>query len=784
MEEGEMDNQLTDFSINLQQIEFLAPKMNQGIGVIFVIQGDLTVETNSRFYQLKEKDVLVINRNQVYQAKGNKGNHILLLQISDRFMKQSYEAYPNSRFECFSGDVDMEKDAVINRIRKLLAELMIAYFRRSESYRIEIQSYVSEILLILIRRFKQMGRIQERIDTGDQRIREIIYYMEENYHQKITLDDVSEKFYLSSSYLSRYFKEKVGTGFNHYLMNIRLEHAVKELLYTSDSISHIAMNNGFPNVKSFVHYFKEAYKKTPKLYREENQETGMDTMKTYDIKDAVEIIQSSSIIGELGMLLTDSDVAFTSIETEAEELKLDIRQVSPSKINRPIHNLAIGELSELLKEGVRLQVLMAKEEIGLENIAVRRLIGGTTFIPPVETDEIIATTSPYYNADFVLNFLRKHDLGLFIRIDYVEISRDEENYISEMQDFIKHCLNVYGTSYIEKWYFMFYEPSATAVLVSELERVYLKLYRSVKALIPKVKVGAFLPFSYKDEKTSKNHTWLVEKKVPIDFYGYEANQNEIIDFEELGDDRFSLAKGYIKEKTVKLKTYLRKHGKNQPISLISWNTLSGNTRFTNGTFFRGALVLQNALDLADEVESIGFWINTEQHEKSGRDRKIRMEGLELFHFFSGKRPAYFAMQFFDRLNGDIIARGSEYIMTKNDRGYQLVLMNINNVNPHFTIEETFLKKLNKEVRVTISGLEPGEYQIRKRVFDKDFGALYTKWWDLNSKYGMDEEVINYINETSKPSLELFDQVIDGDWSMYAYMSLNAIHFFDIRRAFY
>lgn len=60
-----MDNQLTDFSINLQQIEFLAPKMNPGIGVIFVIQGDLTVETNSRFYQLKEKDVLVINRNQV-----------------------------------------------------------------------------------------------------------------------------------------------------------------------------------------------------------------------------------------------------------------------------------------------------------------------------------------------------------------------------------------------------------------------------------------------------------------------------------------------------------------------------------------------------------------------------------------------------------------------------------------------------------------------------------------------------------------------------------------------
>ena len=774
---------MADFTIQLQAIESIAPRLNHGIQIILLIHGELTIETNSQFYPLKERDVLVINRNQLYRATGSKENRVLSLTISDRFMLEQYEEYPYSRFECFSGGTNMGRESMFNSIRKLLAESMISYYRRDESYRIELQGYVSEILLILIRRFKQAGSVLERIDTGDERLTQIIEYMERNYNQAITLDDLAERFYLSTGYLSRYFKSKMGIGINRFLMKIRLEHSMKELLYTSDSISNIAMNNGFPNTKSFVGYFKEIYETTPKIYREENQMEEIDVVKTYDFDDTTQMIDSPEVLEKLGMLLAEVDESYTNSETQFSELNLDLGQVVNHKINRPMHNLAIGELREILKEGVRSQILMAKKDLRLDNIGIRQLIGGSTFIKPVETDEIIATTSPYFNADFALNFLQKHNLSLFIRVDYKEITNDEAHYFNELTNFIKHCLNVYGRSYVEKWYFMFYEPSVSAVSASELQRIYMKLYETLKVLVPTIRIGAFLPFSSQSEKTPANHKWLVEGDVPVDFIGYEANQNEVIDFTELGDDRFSLAEGFIKGKTEKLKRYLKRHGKNLPLSLVSWNTLSGNTRHTNGTFFRGALVLKNALELADEVQSIGFWINTEQHEKSGRNRQIRMEGLELYHYFNGKRPAYFAMQFLERLTGKIIAQGSSYVITEHDRGYQLILMNINNVNPYYSVEETFLKKLNKYVRFTISGIEPGDYQIRKHVFDKDNGALYTKWWQLNSKYGMDEEVIDYITSTSQPSLELFDERIDGDWSFYSYMTVNAIHFYDIRKAY-
>jgi beta-xylosidase len=67
-------------------------------------------------------------------------------------------------------------------------------------------------------------------------------------------------------------------------------------------------------------------------------------------------------------------------------------------------------------------------------------------------------------------------------------------------------------------------------------------------------------------------------------------------------------------------------------------------------------------------------------------------------------------------------------------------------------------------QVKITGLEAGEYQIRKHIFDKDHGVLYTKWWNLNSKHGMGLEIIDYINGSSHPDLEIFDEMIVCEWS--------------------
>ncbi|WNS76425.1 helix-turn-helix transcriptional regulator [Bacillus sp. DTU_2020_1000418_1_SI_GHA_SEK_038] len=262
-----MNDALSDFQISFQHIELLVPRINKGIQFILVISGELKIETSSRFYHLAENDLLVLNRNQLYQVQGNEQNRVMILSISDSFMDHHYADYRNQRFECYSREIDLGREEMILAIRKLLANVMISYYRKDECYRIEVKSYICQMLLILIRSFKEEGSVIQKIDTEDRRLLQIIDYMERNYDQLITLEEVAKKYFLSTSYLSRYFKQKMGMGFSRYLMNIRLKHSMKDLLYTTDSISQIAMNNGFPNTKSFSAFFKEVYGMTPHVYR-------------------------------------------------------------------------------------------------------------------------------------------------------------------------------------------------------------------------------------------------------------------------------------------------------------------------------------------------------------------------------------------------------------------------------------------------------------------------------------------------------------------------------------
>ncbi|WP_411833845.1 helix-turn-helix domain-containing protein [Neobacillus niacini] len=778
-----LDNPLSDFQLSFQQIDVLVPRVNNGIQFILVISGELKIETASRFYHLEEKDLLVINRNQLYQVQGSENNRVMMVTISDAFMDHHYADYRNRRFECYSREIDLGREEMISSIRKLLANVMISYYRQDESYRIEVKSYICQMLLILIRGFKEEGSVTEKMDTGDLRLSQIIDYMEKNYDQMITLEGIAKEFYLSTGYLSRYFKNKTGMGFSRFLMNIRLKHSMKDLLYTTDSISQIAMNNGFPNTKSFSTLFKEVYGMTPHVYRDNHYVQKEDSVKSYSNEDVSNFIHSPEMVAKLSSLMLDDQKTYSHTETRYEKLPLDLSKPATMKVNAPSHILEIGEIINLLNEDIRSQVLDVNRDLHLRFIGVRNLFSNTAIPQEVETDEEIPTTSPYFTIDRALEFLKQQNLSLFIRSDYMNISRNEEFYFTKLTQFIKHCLQVYGELFVQQWHVMFYEPYYTGVEPKELQRVYLKLHNVWKTMVPQVQVGVYMPFSFGKEKTSDHHAWQLEHGASIDFIGYNANQNEVIDFKETADTKFDLAREYIKDKTDKLKRYLKRNQLDKPLHLVSWNTLSGNTRYTNGTFFRGALVLKNVLDISNDVETVALWVNTIVHEEVGKDKRYRMDGVELFHYLHGKRPAYFALMFLKRLHGEIVAHGKDYVMTQNERGYQLILMNSTIINPYFSLEETFLQKLNKEIHVMISGMPKGEYQIRKHVFDKNHGALYTKWWSLNSKHGMDAEIIDYIIHSSRPSLEIFDESIEEDWSFYTYLSSNAIHFFDIRKTY-
>ena len=94
-------------------------------------------------------------------------------------------------------------------------------------------------------------------------------YLNTNYAEKITLDDLSDKFYINKYYLAKSFKERYGVSVNNYLLNVRITKAKELLRFSDKSIEQIGIECGLGQANYFSSKFKEIEGIPPSVYREQ-----------------------------------------------------------------------------------------------------------------------------------------------------------------------------------------------------------------------------------------------------------------------------------------------------------------------------------------------------------------------------------------------------------------------------------------------------------------------------------------------------------------------------------
>lgn len=109
--------------------------------------------------------------------------------------------------------------------------------------------------------------IQLRSNVSRGVLADIEKEIKENFNQNITLRDLSQKYYINSSYLGQIFRKKYGVSFKDYLCDIRIEKAVHELITTDKKITLIAEEVGYKDLDYFTSKFIEKKGMTPAKYR-------------------------------------------------------------------------------------------------------------------------------------------------------------------------------------------------------------------------------------------------------------------------------------------------------------------------------------------------------------------------------------------------------------------------------------------------------------------------------------------------------------------------------------
>ncbi len=100
-----------------------------------------------------------------------------------------------------------------------------------------------------------------------------IAYIKRNLMNKISLEDVANHVYLSSSYFSKIFKKEMKQSFNSYLNQARIE--TSKRLLTDDSLSLVEISNlvGYEDQSYFTKVFKKITGVSPGKYRESRGNT-------------------------------------------------------------------------------------------------------------------------------------------------------------------------------------------------------------------------------------------------------------------------------------------------------------------------------------------------------------------------------------------------------------------------------------------------------------------------------------------------------------------------------
>ena len=102
-------------------------------------------------------------------------------------------------------------------------------------------------------------------------IKEALSYIEQNFQNDISVEDISAFCGLNRSYFGKIFHDTIGRSPQEFLISYRMTKAVELLKITSLSIADIGNAVGYPNQLHFSRAFKNTYGTSPRSWRNENK---------------------------------------------------------------------------------------------------------------------------------------------------------------------------------------------------------------------------------------------------------------------------------------------------------------------------------------------------------------------------------------------------------------------------------------------------------------------------------------------------------------------------------
>ncbi|BCZ44587.1 AraC family transcriptional regulator [Clostridium gelidum] len=249
--------------------ETMAIHIHDCYEVYYSISGGKQFLIDNKLYDINPGDLFVINQFEShYVSQISKMIHErIVISIHPDFLKSISTTKTDlsycftHRDENFSHKLEFDKEQQ-NRFMYFINK--IASCEGFGSDMIEYSSFI-ELMTNLTKAFVDNKDSLLSCYKYNNKIQEIIGYINDHVIENITITHLAEHFFLSESYICRIFKLATGTTINKYITARRISIA-KSLLSNGSSISDVYIECGFNDYSNFLKSFKKAVGVSPKKY--------------------------------------------------------------------------------------------------------------------------------------------------------------------------------------------------------------------------------------------------------------------------------------------------------------------------------------------------------------------------------------------------------------------------------------------------------------------------------------------------------------------------------------
>jgi xylan 1,4-beta-xylosidase len=770
--------------IALRKNEQVQPT-NKRIHIIYVLEGSVTIKYMDEETRLKTKGYYILESSKIYNISQVLGNIFLLSFEYDNglFKKQNHYYVFSGNSEVNSSPVELELGTKMNNILKLFA------VQQKHTHAYVYEAYFGTIALLekCFRHKRSKKNFEQNLKN---RINEIKFYIDTNFSKEISLSELASIFYVSEPYLSKIFKMEVGTSFSQYLQQRRLIGVKTDLVSTNESVTTIALNHGFSNINSFNKLFKMNVGMTPTEYRKE--------ITTNDLIETPNTTTHNNIHQTL-------TTHFAMIDNQVEEnQKLISNSVDVHHTGIFNHSwkqiINLGYATDILQTNVEQQIQTMQRDIPFyygriwgifsDGLIMENRINGKVRYNFGKVDKIIQillknNLKPFL--DFGIKPKMVIDQEYHVksyRFSYKKRSIEEWGNI--VKEFIAHCVNEFGYDEVSQWYFELWRPSkkvfesigileSTNQVLFENEvflQYFTVFYQTIKDVAPDAKVGGGgIGLDMEIENIDELlQMWLPSQCVP-DFLTFTIFQMDYSN-QHFSDTKLSADENYIFRKLRDNYQILNSLQTQVEVIVAEFNCSLSNREPLNDSLFKASYIVKCYLDNFKYKVKMGYWLLTDIFSYAEDAKQLLFGGAGLISMDGIKKPSYFAFGFLNALGNLLIEQGKGYIITKNvGQRFQILFYHYSHLGAEIYYSNRLdnYAQLSQAEKITdlyfkleLVGLKNGNYKIKTRRINRNFGSIIDKLSDFEKKNNLKEQEISYHRSTCLPSMEIKELLVEEE----------------------